>query len=304
MPTTNPRIAAIQKLLDVPETGVFDIPTAKKVLETAGKPNTGSNLVTLIHKVQAVLNINPTTGFFGPVSLGKLEGFLAPKPIPVVPGATLIVSRKALDMIVAYEVSSKENYTRKLQSPILPAGASGITIGIGYDLGHNSKDQITADWAALVPAATLALMLAAAGLKGGAAQPALSKMKHIKIPFESAMDVYYHTTVPRYASLTRKAFTGIEKLPPDAQGAILSLVFNRGASTKVTATDKSRQEMANMIPLVKAGDLKGIAAEFRKMKRLWQGKPGLKGLITRREKEAVMIENATFNILPEDQVAV
>ena len=304
MPTTNPRISAIQKTLGVPETGVFDVTTAKKVLETAGKPNTSNNLVTLIHKVQAVLNINPTTGFFGPVSLGKLEGFLAPKPIPVVPGASMIVSRKGLDMIVGYEVSSKENYIAKLQSPILPAGASGITIGIGYDLGHNSKEQIIADWGALVSAATLALMLDASGLKGGAAQPALAKMKNIKIPFESAMDVYYHTTVPRYARLTRSAFPGVEKLPPDAQSAILSLVFNRGSGTKVTATDKSRQEMANMVPLVKAGDLAGIAREFRSMKRLWLGKPGMKGLITRREKEAVMIENATFNILLEDQVPV
>jgi len=37
------------------------------------------------------------------------------------------------------------------------------------------------------------------------------------------------------------------------------------------------------------------------MKRLW---PNIEGLKKRRESEAKMVENATYNILPEYQVAV
>jgi GH24 family phage-related lysozyme (muramidase) len=42
--------------------------------------------------------------------------------------------------------------------------------------------------------------------------------------------------------------------------------------------------------LVPKKDYKGIAAEIRNMKRLWQGK-GLDGLIERRESEARLVES-------------
>ena len=61
--------------------------------------------------------------------------------------------------------------------------------------------------------------------------------------------------------------------------------------------------MRNIVPLVASGNLKGIAREIRSMKRLWDPQK-LPGLIKRREKEAVLVENASFNILPEDLVIV
>jgi GH24 family phage-related lysozyme (muramidase) len=47
--------------------------------------------------------------------------------------------------------------------------------------------------------------------------------------------------------------------------------------------------MKNIAPLVINKDYKKIAEQIRSMKRLWIGK-NLDGLLTRREKEAKMVE--------------
>jgi len=57
------------------------------------------------------------------------------------------------------------------------------------------------------------------------------------------------------------------------------------------------------VPLVAAGDLAGIAAQLRSMKRLWDPVKQ-KGLITRREQEAKLVEQASFMVLPENIVMV
>ena len=72
---------------------------------------------------------------------------------------------------------------------------------------------------------------------------------------------------------------------PDAYGAIISLVFNRGTSLK----GDSRKEMVNIKNLITKKDYKKIAKEFRNMKRIWVGK-SLDGLLERREAEAKLVE--------------
>ena len=72
---------------------------------------------------------------------------------------------------------------------------------------------------------------------------------------------------------------------PDAYGAIISLVFNRGTSLK----GDSRKEMVSIKNLIAKKDYKKIAKEFRNMKRIWIGK-NLDGLLDRREAEAKLIE--------------
>ena len=74
-------------------------------------------------------------------------------------------------------------------------------------------------------------------------------------------------------------------LNPDAYGAIIPLVFNRGTSL----VGEKRKEMVNIKNLIPKKDYKKIAKEFRNMKRIWVGK-GLDGLIERREAEAKLVE--------------
>jgi GH24 family phage-related lysozyme (muramidase) len=48
--------------------------------------------------------------------------------------------------------------------------------------------------------------------------------------------------------------------------------------------------MRNIRDLIPKKNYKAIAKEFRKMKRIWEGK-NLDGLLTRREAEAKLIES-------------
>ena len=59
------------------------------------------------------------------------------------------VSPRGQALIVEFEVGGRAAYDRKYQRPICPAcasSASGVTVGIGYDLGHATVQQIRSDW--------------------------------------------------------------------------------------------------------------------------------------------------------------
>lgn len=85
--------------------------------------------------------------------------------------------------------------------------------------------------------------------------------------------------------LANSTWPGLDQLNESAQVGLVSVVFNRGTSTK----GPSRIEMLNIKPLVLKKDYLGIAREIRSMKRLWANKK-LDGLIKRREEEAKLVE--------------
>ena len=252
-------------------------------------------LTTRIMQLQTRLGLEPD-GVVGPDTLSKLEA-LAPSPPPA--GASLQVSRRGLDKLVEFEVSSEAYYEKKLTRPTWPGGASGVTIGIGYDLGYNTPAQIGADWRGHLPETDVDQLVAVAGLKGTAAEKACTKVKNIRVPLSAARIVFYTRTLPRYAADTRRAYPGAERLLADAQSALLSLVFNRGTAMQ---GDK-RREMREIVPLVAARDLPGIAARLRSMKRLWDPQV-LPGLIKRREAEAILVESARSSYSPDELVWV
>ena len=76
-------------------------------------------------------------------------------------------------------------------------------------------------------------------------------------------------------------------MPPDAQGALVSLVFNRGPGMD----GDRRREMRAVRDAVARKDLREIAGQIRAMKRLWEGQ-GLDGLLRRRDAEADLVESA------------
>ena len=91
-------------------------------------------------------------------------------------------------------------------------------------------------------------------------------------------------------NLASQAFPGLEKLPADAQGALVSLVYNRGTSMVDKPGEDRRKEMRAIRDAVEEQDLQEIADQLRSMKRLWAGK-GLDGLLARREAEAELVES-------------
>jgi GH24 family phage-related lysozyme (muramidase) len=167
-----------------------------------------------------------------------------------------------------------------------PGGASGITIGYGYDLGQEPAADFHADWTPYLAAADLALLNGVLGLKGAAAQATASSLKSIRIKETDSQTVFLNRSVPKYQALTEGAFPGVDALPADAQGALLSLVYNRGTSM----SGDSRSEMRAIRDAVPDGDLQEIADQLRAMKRLWVGK-GLDGLLKRRDAEADLVES-------------
>lgn len=189
----------------------------------------------------------------------------------------LIITDKAKQLILEFE--------GKDQPGRWPGGGSGITIGIGYDLGYVTVDQFESDWEPYLSADALARLKTAIGKTGIAAKNRAPQFADIKIKPQDAENVFFNRTLPLHALRTEQALPGVTALPADAQGALLSLVFNRGTSM----VGDRRREMWAIRDAVQQKDLPEIATQLRSMKRLWMGK-GLDGLLKRREAEAKLVE--------------
>jgi len=168
-----------------------------------------------------------------------------------------------------------------------PGGGSGITIGIGYDLGFVTTEQFEEDWGEHLTDDQIERLKTVIGLKGGSAQMRAPQFTDITIKREDAEAVFKERTLPLHSQRTEEAFPGVDELPPDAQGALVSLVFNRGPGMD----GDRRREMRAVRDAVANQDLQEIANQIRAMKRLWEGK-GLDGLLKRRDAEADLVESA------------
>lgn len=202
------------------------------------------------------------------------------------------LSQKAYDLIIKYETGGKSYYVKSLQHPTYPGGQSGVTIGIGYDLGYNTPEGFARDWKKHLDPKVFARLHAVIGLKGKPAAARIQGLKDINIPWDNAIEVFNARTLPRFIKLTKSSFPGSESLKPDAFGALVSLVFNRGGSTKgVTRTEMKNIKMALSGEIKVSNIYDYIADQIIAMKRLWKGK-GLDGLLTRRDAEAKMIRDS------------
>jgi hypothetical protein len=196
------------------------------------------------------------------------------------------LSPAAEELILKYEVGGGEKYYNKfLKHPTWPGGASGCTIGVGVDLGYSSRGEFSQYWSGLDFHDRLRLERTI-GVKGDAAKTVTRSVKDITIPWALALDVFRTKTILAEVARTQKAFPGCDDLPDDAFGALVSLIYNRGAGMD----GERRSEMRNIRLHVRTGSLAGIAQELRRMKRLWVGK-GLDGLLKRREAEAQLVES-------------
>lgn len=195
---------------------------------------------------------------------------------------TLHVSDNALNLILAFEGFDKGGW---------PGGASGCTIGYGYDLGYHTLGEFAAAWRTRLSVNDFAKLRALVGIKGTRARDRVRVLGGVNVPKQAAREVFATFSIPRAADNTLSAFPGVENLPADAAGALVSLVYNRGP--RLSDNDpqlQERREMRAIREAVAAGDLMEIANELRSMVRLWTGK-GLDGLISRREAEAALVES-------------
>ncbi|MEY5134938.1 MAG: hypothetical protein RL709_639 [Pseudomonadota bacterium] len=196
-------------------------------------------------------------------------------------------STKTLDLLLQYEVGGGKSYYEKYLSKFTwPGGASGPTIAIGIDCAYYSELELAKIFSFL-STEQLDQIKKASGKSGerGKEYTKTLRAAGIVVEWDKALDIFQKLTWPKFTKLAEKTFPGLSDLHPDAYGAIISLVFNRGTSLK----GDSRKEMVNIKNLIPKKDYKKIAKEFRNMKRIWVGK-GLDGLIERREAEAALVE--------------
>lgn len=247
-----------------------------------------------VRRIQQALGLH-ADGLLGPETLTALEQRLG--VVPPASSFSLEVSTSSLALLVQFEVSSRAHYERRLTRPMWPGEASGVTIGIGYDLGMTPKAQITSDWQGELSDIDVARLTMAHGVTGAAAATLTRSLRDIQIPFAVAERIFYRCTLPRFAKLTRSAYPGVQSLPADAQGMLLSLIYNRGPSL----AGARRREMLAIKKIVAsaAPDLGAIAEQFESMMRLW---PESAGLQQRRRREAAVIRAADRNYEEADIV--
>lgn len=185
-------------------------------------------------------------------------------------------------LIVRWEISSPALYTKLYQNPLWPGASSGVTLGIGYDLGYNTSFQIGADWK-VHPQVTR--LETASGIVGTDAKLALPRYKDIVTPFQMADSVFQYSTLPKYVDAARRALgPKFDQLSPGARAALVSVGYNRGWSFAGTRRREMRTIRDICIPELNNAC---IAAQLRSMKRLW---PNSKGLRDRRDDEAKVAE--------------
>lgn len=202
------------------------------------------------------------------------------------PPSNTPISQKAFDLIVEFEVSSEQIYERKYRAPVWPQGQSGVTIGIGYDVGYATVPMLHADWDAAVPAPMVRALETAIGVRGASAKAVAASLRgSVDVPFAAAIVVHKTKVIPRWVGLAEGRLPNTGLLNPDSLGALVSLIYNRGASFDLLGDRYT--EMRAIKSHMKARALARIPAEFRSMKRLWPNVPGLQA---RREREARLFE--------------
>lgn len=242
-----------------------------------------------IKRLQKTLGLS-SDGVIGPATLSALENVVLGNKSATSKATklySLTLSTEGFNALITHEISSRAYYNKRLQKPVWPGGASGVTIGVGYDLGYNRDYQIRRDWQPYVNDKQLKQLESVSGIKGNDAKRALKKVGGIRISYEAAAEVFSKSTLPRYAKSALKTYEGLDKLFPDAQAAILSLVYNRG--TRLSGS--RRREMKAIQPLVAKQDYQGITEQLLAMKGLWQD-TNLLGLLKRREDEAKLVAKA------------
>ena len=203
------------------------------------------------------------------------------------------ISQKAMELIRLFEVSNKDRYTSKYERPIRPGGASGVTIGIGYDLGYVTEEWLREDWAALpggkalLSEEDLTRLVVACKVKGSDADAICASLQMVRIDWDKADSQFQQITLARFIAQTLKSLPNSSELSDDSLGALVSLVYNRGPSFQKIGP--RYEQMRNIHLHMVKKDYPPIPAELVQMAQLWAN-TDVPGLVTRRKLEAALFK--------------
>jgi GH24 family phage-related lysozyme (muramidase) len=206
--------------------------------------------------------------------------------IAAVPDPFPFLSAAGVTFIARAEVTGPAEYRRQFRHPAWPSAASGITIGIGYDLQFVDRQQFAADWADVLPAESMDRLSAMVGKVGSAER--LAQVRDIDAPLAGAVMVFLRRTLPRVVDDVRSIYPQLADLPLPRRTSLASLIYNRG--TRLADRDlvrQDRREMRAIRDLLAAGDVNAVGEQLDAMARLWDPQK-LAGLVRRRHEEATL----------------
>jgi GH24 family phage-related lysozyme (muramidase) len=203
-------------------------------------------------------------------------------------------SQRAILLIVTEE-DGDQNYYLKFESHFSwPGGASGPTVGIGYDCGYSTAEQIKIDWSGFIDDARVVALMPAAGHTGSAGQQyVLAHRNTITISWDESIAQFKGHELPKWEAIVRQHLPNTDKLSGDSFGALVSLTYNRGPSYDLPGN--RCLEMRNIKARMAAQQFNLIPNEFLSMRRLWP--PG-KDLWNRRTHEALLFRDGLVSVPP------
>lgn len=199
-----------------------------------------------------------------------------------------MISKRSIDLIIQHEIGGRQVYEKRYNKVYWAGGESGATLGIGDDMGYNTEKQFLLDWSANLNLNFINALRPLCGLKGEKVKGLIKgEVLNVRVPYNTAYEVFVKSSLPRYYAMTKKIYPNMDLLNEDTQGALVSMVYNRGSKLE----GDSRLEMRAIVDLIAKQDYEGIAEQIEKSKRLWEHK-NLDGIVLRREAEADLIRDS------------
>ncbi len=234
-----------------------------------------------VRYAQDVAN-HPVTGMADSELWDWLES--RPEPFPM-------LDTNGVAFIALEETGGLAYYDMHTRWPHFPGEASGITIGVGYDLRWNSLDGFLATWGDRLPDTALDELAGDIGKRGTKKRVKELRRIGIEVPFKSAWPVFVERTLRRFYDETTGIYPTLDLLPGLCRSVLVSIVFNRGADL----TGSRRTEMRAIQDILTRASQDGldrsqtrlalaeVEDQIVSMKRLWGPSSGL---CKRRQAEA------------------
>lgn len=209
----------------------------------------------------------------------------ASAPAPVAIPETGHETAIATALITRWEIGSEAQYRRLYAGITCPGGASGPTVGIGYDLGQQSARQIREDWAGHPQVEALAQGSGVIGDR--ACRTFRASHRDVRVSIEDAQRVFQMASLPIYARAAGRALKrGWTDVSGHYRAGMVSLGYNRGW---VMAGERRREMRTLRDDCVPHANVQCGQAALVSMCRLWAGTPNGNGLCARRKDEARVI---------------
>lgn len=201
---------------------------------------------------------------------------------------------EARDLILRFECGDQLGHD---SNPEWPGGFSGITIGIGDDLGYRTETSFRADWGKFLATGDVERLAVCCGVVGETARDKLPNVKSIVIGWNEAVEVFDNSIMPATMDSVLKSFPGSDDLPSLCFGAMVALVYNRGPGIlgpsriemKTIRSLIPNKQYWNKIPIL-------FGSMIQTMKSSW-GSPTDSNVSGRRLFEAALFAKGLRNAL-------